>query len=418
MGNKQLRLKKRIRKFRNNGFSLVSVLLMALLAMSWLAASSMILLPLFRYVGNSASVTRLEIAAESASDYALALLNDPFSRSTVDPEMNNTTSQAILIPPSVVNQLLPGGKLEVSIISQTPPVANYDASTPNYYGIGAQGASNISGSTLPWRVIESTASLGLLKRRIYVALRPAIVSPALNQMNLGSTSFFSTAGFSGVDMIWLGSNSATSALDKNGNTITGDLDNNSHNIAGDVATWIQRLLTATLNRWALQVLSSGSSKGKGIGNPSARVNQSLQLSSNSVLSEQSGFADPLQPNTNVLNDGKATDPELQAALPDDVLVGANSPVSQAIPPAFSAPKLAIVPDQAFSSTYPIAGLDYSVQSLNLSQGVTTPTAFTATQPTARIFVEGNSTDAVQINGNLNKGGSPENLQIWYNGSET
>ncbi|MBK9773123.1 MAG: hypothetical protein IPP57_20305 [Candidatus Obscuribacter sp.] len=112
MGNKQLRLKKRIRKFRNNGFSLVSVLLMALLAMSWLAASSMILLPLFRYVGNSASVTRLEIAAESASDYALALLNDPFSRSTVDPEMNNTTSQAILIPPSVVNQLLPGGKLK------------------------------------------------------------------------------------------------------------------------------------------------------------------------------------------------------------------------------------------------------------------------------------------------------------------
>lgn len=400
---------------KDSGFSLISVLLMGTLAMTWLAASSMTLLPMYRYVGGSVSTTKLDVAAESAADYALALLNDPTTRPVVDPELNGVESQAVVFPASILNQLNPGGTLTATIYKRKPPNASYDPTSANFYGVGAQKAS----VTLPWRTIEATASLGLAKKSVTVVLRPSVVSPAFANKVPGTNSFFSQSGFTGVDMLWLGSGSSTSAIDAPGGQVrTGE---NGYKIGGDVATYGSVKLDSDAKVGGrLQVNSDGASKGTAIASGSnVEVSQYLQLVSTSgPPSTQTGFADSSQSNTNVRNDGLPADSDVNLHSVDssDVLSGGTMQLQPAsIPPSYTSPQSAIPHSSTFAAGDTIAGADYSVQSLTISGGTTT-TANNSTP--ARIFVEGNSTDAVQINGSVNSTGNPENLQIWYNGTGT
>lgn len=398
---------------RNTGFSLISVLLMGALAMTWLAASSMTLLPMYRYVGGSASTAKLEVAAESAADYALALLNDPTSRPVVDPELNGVESQAVVFPAALLSQLNPGGTLTATIYKRKPPNATYDPTSANFYGIGAQKAS----VTLPWRTIEASASLGLVKRSVTVILCPSVVSPSFATKPPGTNSFFAQSGFTGVDMLWLGSGSSTSAIDAPGGGIR--IGENSLPIGGDVATYGSVKLDADAQIGGrLQVNSDGASKGTATATGSnVQVTQYLQLvSTTGPPSTQSGFADSSQSNTNVMNDGLPADIDvsLHPIASTDVLSGGTNQLQPAsIPPSYTSPQSAISHSSSFGAGDTIAGADYSVQSLTISSG----TNITANNSTpARIFVEGNSTDAIQINGNVNTSGNPENLQIWYNGT--
>lgn len=406
---------------RNRGFSLISVLLMATLAMSWLAASSMTLLPMFQYVGSSSSVVKVESAVESAADYAIGLLNDNTTRSTVDPELNSAESQVVLFPPSVVNQILPGGTLEATFFRKSPSFADYDASKKNFYGVGAQKAS----VSLPWRTLQVKATFGNLSRSIKVVLKPSFVSSSFTSNANPTNSFFPQAGFSGLDMIWLGQGSTTSAQDS-GTPIVSDPDENGikHSIAGDIASYGNILLEGNSQVGGhLQILSDGSSTGTAtakIGS-NVSVNQFLQLQSSGQGSTQSGFTDYQSSDYNVMNFGKAgSDPSLTKITDGFALTGEGREVSpEPVPPAFTAPSSAEVHSSVFDSANPISGTDYAVQSLVVSSNV--KTSVSDFSP-ARIFVEGNSTDAVQINGNLNVGtsgsGNPANVQIWYNGSGT
>lgn len=414
-----------VRTKRRKGFSLVSVLLTGTLAMAWLAASSMTLLPMFRYVGNSASVVRLETASESAAEYALALLNDQNTKLIVDPEANGVQTQNVIIPTPLINQLLPGGSLSATITRTAPPDANYDPASSNSYGLGAQKASALSGVSLPWRTIVATASLGTITRKVIVVLRPSALGPKLFGRANGSKSFFPQSGFNGVDMIWLGTGSTTGAkTDITSSTpLKGDL---GKNIGGDIATYGTVRLDGNANVGGrLQVISDGTSKGaaQAVGN-SVEVSQYLQLTSSPSLSPstQTGFVESGQPNANVINDGDAASSDT-SLIPtgntrDEILSGSSNPinpsgVSPGVAPAYSASQGAQPHSPSYGFGDKIAGGDYSVQSLNISSGTVT----TASDGSpARIFVEGNSSEAVQITGDINATGAPENVQIWYNGT--
>lgn len=450
-----------------NGFSLVSVVIAASLTSMFLLASAATIVPMYRSIGSSVSNVQMLSAAQSATDFTIALLNNDSTRDQFDsPGSYDSFKKVNLIYPLTASMFgLPdGATVEVWVRNVAPlysPSGNSngatrsiafdpllspfnDASLPEELKANADAQkerwSYFQGpGKNGWRVIECRVKLGSSEKLLLTTLKP--VFQASSPVVPGNTNLFSDTGTGkGLNSILIGSDSSTSAI-KSSDSLTqiiqGTVVGGStqlYNLGGDISSFGKIVLSPNSNVGGrVQVISdfsstAGSTKGAIALDSSSKVNQYLE-----VAGTKTGFnyePGSSEVDGNVVNAGPVSG-EFQSVGQDvNSVLNATPPSFQSVAPAPSAPNDAnyLTADSAtvssgsgtLSQGSAVSSNDYVMSSLTVKPGATLNPDSTSSGNPTRIFLEGsNSNQAVlEVQGNINSGGDPSMVQIYYNGSGT
>jgi len=160
---------KRQRRKSTRGFSLVTVLLIGMCATLWLAAMTTGLLPLYQRAASTKTLAQLRSAAEASIDYTIDQIGYGLKNSNPSPldDASPGAPYTNFTAPAALYNNAPNLTVAVTVKNTQPPVASaiYDQTVSN------GPLANYS------RVIEATATNGVVSRSIRVVLQPQQWNP-------------------------------------------------------------------------------------------------------------------------------------------------------------------------------------------------------------------------------------------------
>lgn len=428
-------------KHREKGFSLVSVVITTALSSFFLAAALSFILPLNRIVSSSPNETLMAVAAESAVDYTVALLNDYKSNVDCEPIYGSVRklNDTVILNPSMFG-LPENATVEVWIKNVAPlPLAEgssdrslsfepllspvYDPrfpSDPNLPNELKQSKENWSlfravGQNF-WRAIKCKVKIANSEKILLATLKPTIgnFTDSLGDSSTPVSVFSSNYGF-GLNSVNLGISSSTSGFDSSSNNIDVFKDTSyapdDKLLGGDLSSFgkislANSVVGGKLNVFDSNSLASVTNSGNGV------VNQHLNMDASKVAQsgfEYNGLKDP---SNSVLNASNDNFPKVN----DTEVLGGSAPTTPNLSPSpSSSAQAASLPSVGQGGNYTLSSGDYVADSMQMSIG-----SSLSTSGTARIFLTDNPnvSNPLVVNGSLNSGGSPANLQIYYNGTGT
>lgn len=391
---------------RSNGFSLVTVLSVGMIATLIVSALLASIAPVYRSVSGDRNRLQLKNFAEASCDYVIAKLNDPaFSESVApgdeigaQPVTMSVTSSELGIPGNLTSTV----KISNELAPQTSRLFNPTLSPTGYGDDGTTFDQDWSyftekGMNKSWRTITAVVSSGSLTLELAVA---AQIDVSYNRQGSGPNSFFNYAAL-GTQTIKLENEASTYGF-KSGDVPIRD-PSDKFNLGGDIAAYRQ-----------VQLDNSKNSVGGSMDVPSITP---------SVISTIQGS------NTEVSR--YVTVNDSAPAIQDSKVHGLGNPAEQ-IPiesrpskledQSNPQPKLPPAPSLPTSTAYTAGG------DLNLATGSPISGNYSASSLAttglvnssgASIFIRdtGISDQVVDIKGSINPAASKSSsdFQIWYNG---
>lgn len=468
----------RIRRSNKSGFSLVTITSLGAVSMMWLFAATAALLPTYQRSAEAKYYTVIRSAAESAVDYTIGEMNTAATGG--DPTLSSFPSK-VSIPSSVSNVINGNSSATVAVAvnkvlppsysSIYPALSAWDGGAAPTSASKASTALLTDGTALQdnYRVVEATASYAGIDRKLRVIVqRAATVSTGGGGGGGGSSSgttatFFNYSAFGNSRVTFRGGNTKSGGIVSHGyNSSTktaipnaGDVFSNGKIYLRGKYSGVDGNLSVALPNTTTERVVRASKNAYVNGN----VYSMGEVTPRLIANQANGSVSPS--NANVFNKDSSGVPH-QAAINDNTFYNANPgdatlPTVQQLPQAPSAPSDAfdlgdIAVGQGDSFTFePSNSVSKVTVTTSSSKGgskVTTVvkyppgTTFKAssvtvqnngtmaisnnksglTDPTVKLYIEGNSSGkfAVNIhgsNGVSNQSQVPGNFQLWYNGTK-
>jgi hypothetical protein len=457
------------------GFSLVSVLLIAMCAALWLTAMTAALIPMYKRVSDTAKAEQLRNAAESSIDFVIDQLSTSLSSGNPTPYDPGVSGQQKTTIIALAVYSVPNVIVSVTVKDVSPPVPPKGAALASsiYDPISAAGPL-----ANDWRVVEATAQMnnagsnGPLSstQRYRVVLKPQLW-PANSQSawNQPSTSSFNPMqqfGVFALSAMTLGPNTSTDGYTPSPlgpSTITGSSPLHpltTYALGGDVGSYGNVTMSGTNSRPAtvggsINVPESNGATTVAAQTSNASANQANRyVTVNGIASNISGGSGGGTTNVFGASNTSAGYPSTQTSY---VMQGQNTAQTQVV----SAPPPTPTFKDAAPSSGPTSIPPYDLGDVNLSNTTITVTNsappppysipasgnlqvqpgnytvgslttansgqiivqsdVSSSQP-VRFFVSDNSVSPNALDlttqGIVNNSAFPSNLQIYYNGNRS
>lgn len=356
------------------GFSLVTVMIVVTLSALWLAGVSAMVLSIYRDVSKSRLEGELKNITESTIDYYVANLNGS-DRAEFDADPGETVVKTI--PPSAIGAPT-NAVISISLTNAGPIDTNaliYEQRLDNNQPHSVYTEN-------PWRVLTATVVMGVTSKSLSVVLKPYLAS---TPSQTGNKSFF-PYGILATDTLAMNQSTTQAVQPDNLTNIFVHQDDTDYNLAGDVgALGSVSVSNSTISG---DIIVGDTLSG------TASVNGSIQ-----GIAPPDGFPPPLN-----LKHPSFEPPDISTISLPPPLEPSSVPETNQL--------------SQIDGTASLKSGDYVASSIdvNISSAITTD--ITNSTPVRVFLNEQAPGDPVTVHGNINTNdsGTPNNFQIWYNGT--